>query len=316
MLNYYTGFAVGIGASLLIGRSFFHKQKLKKNGRILDGKKMAATIRQEVKQQIEQRKQDQTPTPELDVIIVGDDPASKIYVNIKQRACKSVGITSNCHLLPEATTKQELVSKIQQLNKRKKTTGILLQQPLPAHLNPDDFSEVILPEKDVDGFHPYNFGRLGLRYPMLRPCTSRGVMTLIESTKTDIAGKKAVVIGCSNLVGRPMVLELMLARCTVTTCNSLTSNLKEHIRSADIVIAAIGRPNVIKSHWIKPGSIVIDIGINKLKDGTIVGDINFDKTQKRASWITPVPGGVGPMTVATLLQNTVQAAELRDATIA
>ena len=279
---------------------------------IIDGKKIAESIKNKIKSNIELRKQKNLPIPELDVILVGQNPASAVYVKLKQRACDQVGIPSNCHHLTDSTTKEELLNKIHELNHRPETAGILLQLPLPDHLNPDDFLEVISPDKDVDGFHPYNFGRLALRQPRLRPCTPFGVMTLLKSTGINLVGKHAVIVGSSNIVGRPMALELLLAKCTVTTCHRFTSNLATHIETADILISATGKPGIIQSAWIKPGAIVIDVGFSRLTNGDISGDIDYKTAVDKASWITPVPGGVGPMTVATLLQNTVLAAELRD----
>ncbi len=279
---------------------------------LIDGKKIAAGIKREVKNKIERRKQQGLTIPELDVILVGQNPASQVYVKLKQAACEAVGIPSNCHHLAENTTKNQLISTIHKLNQRQQTAGILLQLPLPSHLDPDDFLEEISPDKDVDGFHPYNFGRLALRQPRLRPCTPFGVMTLLKSTGMDLVGKHAVMVGSSNIVGRPMTLELLLAKCTVTTCHRFTADLAKQVQAADILISATGKPGIIQSEWIKPGAVVIDVGFSRLTNGDISGDIEFKTAREKASWITPVPGGVGPMTVATLLQNTLLAAELKD----
>jgi methylenetetrahydrofolate dehydrogenase (NADP+) / methenyltetrahydrofolate cyclohydrolase len=278
----------------------------------LDGKYISGLIKEKVKRAIDQRIQKQQSVPGLDVILIGNNPASEIYVQHKQRACKTVGITSCCHHLPESTTKQELTDLINQLNKKKETHGILLQLPLPPHLDANNFLEQISPDKDVDGFHPYNFGRLALRQPRLRPCTPYGVMTLLKHTKINLTGKHAVIVGSSNIVGRPMSLELLLEKCTVTTCHRFTTNLESHIKKADILISATGKPGIINSNWIPHGAIVIDVGFSRLSNGKISGDIDYETAKERASWITPVPGGVGPMTVATLLENTLLAAEIND----
>lgn len=279
---------------------------------IIDGKKIAEGIKNRVGIAVQKRQEDGLATPGLDVILVGDNPASASYVGHKQRACKACGIASTCHRLPEDTSKATLLELIRHLNQKKDTHGILLQLPLPSHLNADDFLEHIHPDKDVDGFHPYNFGRLALRQPRLRPCTPHGVITLLQSTGIELPGKNAVVIGASNIVGRPMALELLLNKCTVTVCHRYTQDLERIINSADIVISATGAFGVVNSEWIKPGAIVIDVGFSRLSNGSITGDIEFETAKKRASWITPVPGGVGPMTVATLLENTLLATELQD----
>ncbi len=280
--------------------------------KIIDGKAIAANIRQQVKQEVNQRLLNGLSTPGLDVILIGDNHASATYVKHKQRACQEVGILSRCHHLAADVDQNTLHALIQQLNDNPDTNGILLQLPLPAHLNPEDFIEHIDPDKDVDGFHPFNYGKLALRIPRLRPCTPFGVITLLQSTGVNLMGKHAVVVGASNIVGRPMALELLLQKCTVTICHSYTQDLATHIQNADILISATGVPGVIDSEWIKPGAICIDIGFSRLENNKIVGDLDFESASKRASWITPVPGGVGPMTVATLLQNTLKAAELQD----
>jgi methylenetetrahydrofolate dehydrogenase (NADP+) / methenyltetrahydrofolate cyclohydrolase len=280
--------------------------------RILDGKLIASNIKDIVKNKINERIKNNQQVPGLDVILIGDNPSSEIYVQHKQKACAAVGIHSNCHHLPKDTSKQALIDLIHKLNNAPETHGILLQLPLPNHLNADDFLEKISADKDVDGFHPYNFGRLALRQPRLRPCTPYGVMTMLKHTKIKLAGLNAVIVGSSNIVGRPMTLELLLAKCTVTTCHRFTENLQSHIEQADILISATGKPGIIDSAWIKPGAIVIDVGFSRLSNGKISGDIDFSTAKERASWITPVPGGVGPMTVATLLQNTLLATELAE----
>jgi len=243
------------------------------------------------------------------VIIVGKDPASEVYVRSKRKGCEEVGMVSFSYDLPETTSEKELLDFIDEMNARDDVDGILVQLPLPKHIDQETIIESILPDKDVDGFHPYNVGRLAIRQPVLRSCTPRGVMRLLESTGEPIRGKDAVVVGASNHVGRPMSLELLLAGCTVTTCHRFTKDTAAHVANADIVIAAVGKPGLVKGDWIKPGAIVIDIGISRTETGKLVGDVEFDTASDRAGWITPVPGGVGPMTVATLLLNTLEAAE-------
>lgn len=277
---------------------------------ILDGRAIAATIKATVAEKILQRKKNNLSMPRLAVILVGNNPASQTYVNHKHRACEEVGIISDVHLLPENSDQITLEKLIIELNENADIHGILLQLPLPSHLSADELLELIDPKKDVDGFHPYNLGRLAQKRPLLRPCTPFGVMTLLQSTQEKLAGKHAVVIGASNIVGRPMALELLLANCTVTVCHRATKDLAEHVRTADILISATGHHGCIQSDWIKPNAIVIDVGFSRLSNGKITGDIDFDTAKTRAGWITPVPGGVGPMTVATLLQNTVMAAEM------
>jgi methylenetetrahydrofolate dehydrogenase (NADP+)/methenyltetrahydrofolate cyclohydrolase len=279
------------------------------SAKIISGKTIAGELRQNLKQRISELKSQGCNTPGLAVILVGSDPASEVYVNSKRKACEEVGIASFSHNLAEATTQQQLLSLIEKLNNDNNVHGILVQLPLPEHIDGDIVIESIHPGKDVDGFHPYNIGRLVVRAPTLRPCTPRGIMTLLESTGEKLAGKNAVVVGASNNVGRPMMLELLLAACTVTITHRFTSNLKQHIEAAEILVVCVGKPNLFPSEWIKPGAIVIDVGINRLDNGSLVGDVDFAKAEQRAGWITPVPGGVGPMTVATLLQNTVDIAE-------
>ena len=284
-------------------------------GKIIDGIAVAATLKTAITEKINVCKKNRLPTPGLAVILVGNDPASQTYVKHKRRACEAVGIYSECHSIPENTDQKTLENLISTLNHDKKIHGILLQLPLPAHLSADDLLECIDPKKDVDGFHPYNLGRLAQKRPLLRPCTPYGVMMLLQSTGETLAGKNAVVVGASNIVGRPMVLELLMAQCTVTVCHRATRDLSHFIRDADILISATGRFGVINSEWIKKGAIVIDVGFSRLSNGKITGDIDFETAQLRAGWITPVPGGVGPMTVAVLLKNTVMAAEIRAASL-
>jgi len=276
---------------------------------IIDGKTIATNLRNEVRDRIQARLNNGKRPPGLAVIIVGNDPASEVYVRSKRKGCEEVGMVSFSYDLPEQTSERELLDIIDEMNARDDVDGILVQLPLPKHIDQETIIESILPDKDVDGFHPYNVGRLAIRQPVLRSCTPRGVMRLLESTGEGIRGKDAVVVGASNHVGRPMTLELLLAGCTVTTCHRFTRDTAAHVANADIVVAAVGKPGLVKGGWIKPGAIVIDIGISRLETGKLVGDIEFDTASERAGWITPVPGGVGPMTVATLLLNTLEAAE-------
>jgi len=278
---------------------------------IIDGKAIAAGLRYDIRLQVEKRLQQGQRAPELAVILVGQDPASEVYVRNKRKACEETGITSVAHDLPADTTQDALLELINALNADASVDGILVQLPLPEHINAETVIERIHPDKDVDGFHPYNIGRLALRMPTLRPCTPRGVITLLESTGEPLRGRDAVIVGASNIVGRPMGLELLLAGCTVTTCHRFTRDLAAKVRQAEILIVAVGKPGIVKGEWIKPGATVIDVGINRTEDGKLIGDIEFDTACERAGWITPVPGGVGPMTVATLLQNTLEAAERR-----
>lgn len=276
---------------------------------ILDGKALANQIKQDIKAQIAKRAAQGKAQPGLAVILVGEDPASTIYVGHKQRACEEVGIASALIKLPVTTKTTELIQLIETLNSDDKTHGILVQLPLPNSINTDEVLDHIAPHKDVDGFHPYNLGRLAQRRPALRPCTSWGVIKLLETTKIDLTGKHAVIVSASNLVGRPMALELLLKRCTVTICHRFTEDLAKYVRDADIVISATGKTGIFNSDWIKPGAIVVDVGIIRSTDNKITGDIDFESAKQKASWITPVPGGVGQMTVAMLLQNTLRAAE-------
>jgi methylenetetrahydrofolate dehydrogenase (NADP+) / methenyltetrahydrofolate cyclohydrolase len=242
--------------------------------------------------------------PCLAVVLVGDDPASHVYVRNKEKGCATAGYRSIAHKLSADLPEADLLALIAELNADPGVDGILVQSPLPRHIDPNKVIEAILPAKDVDGFHPYNVGRLATKQPLLRSCTPRGVMTLLEHAGIDLVGKDAVVIGASNIVGRPMALELLLARATVTVCHSATRDLAEKVRAADVVVAAIGKPRFVPGSWIKPGAVVIDVGINRLPDGKLCGDVDFESAREVAGWITPVPGGVGPMTIATLLSNT------------
>ena len=283
------------------------------SAQILDGKAIAADIREQVKARVDQRLAAGQRAPGLVVVLVGENPASQVYVRNKQASCEKVGFMSELIKLPDTTSQDELLELIDTLNAREDVDGILVQLPLPKQIDEDTVTERISPTKDVDGFHPYNIGRLTLRMPLLRPCTPKGVMTMLERTGMDLVGKDAVIIGQSNIVGRPMFLELLMARCTPMVCHSKTQDLEGKIKAADIVVAAVGVPKFVKGEWLKQGAIVIDVGINRLEDGSLCGDVDYDSAKDVASWITPVPGGVGPMTVATLLENTLQAAELHSA---
>lgn len=276
---------------------------------VIDGKAIAASLRQDIKKRVEQRIANGLRPPGLAVVLVGEDPASQVYVGSKRRACEEVGFKSVAYDLPATTSKEELLSIIDDLNANKEIDGILVQLPLPDHIPDGTIIERIRFDKDVDGFHPYNVGKLALRQPVLRPCTPRGVMTLLEKTGIKARGMDAVVVGASNHVGRPMALELLLAACTVTVCHRFTKDLERLVRNAELLIVAIGKPSIVKGEWIKPGAVVIDIGINRNEQGKLIGDIDFEVAKQHAAYITPVPGGVGPMTVATLLENTIDAAD-------
>jgi methylenetetrahydrofolate dehydrogenase (NADP+)/methenyltetrahydrofolate cyclohydrolase len=279
------------------------------SARILDGKAIAANLLLQIRERVEHKLGRGLPAPGLAVIMIGNDPASQVYVRNKRQACEKTGVTSFSHDLPENTKQNDLLALIDQLNADKRVDGILVQTPLPSHIDGETVIERISPSKDVDGFHPYNIGRLAVRLPLLRSCTPFGVMKLLETTDRPLLGQHAVVVGASNHVGRPMALELLLAGCTVTTCHRFTQNLAEQVERADILVVAVGKAGLVKGDWIKPGAIVIDVGINRLPDGKLVGDVEFEIAKERAGWITPVPGGVGPMTVATLLLNTLEAAD-------
>lgn len=280
---------------------------------IISGKQIAENLLNSIKQRIDSRLQNGKRPPGLAVILIGADPASAIYVRNKRLACEKVGIHSVAYDLPASTTQAELLALIEQLNADSTIDGILVQAPLPAHISDAMVIETISPNKDVDGFHPYNIGRLAVREPTLRSCTPFGVIKMLEACNINLMGMDAVVVGVSNHVGRPMGLELLLAGCTVTSCHRHTKDLKSILSKADLVVAAAGKPGLIKGEWIKPGAVVIDIGINRLPDGSICGDVEFDVAKERAGWITPVPGGVGPMTVATLMENTLLSLELSEA---
>lgn len=277
---------------------------------IIDGKKIAAEVRIEVKQGVDARLQHGKRRPGLAVILIGSDPASQVYVSHKRKACEEVGILSRSYDLPPQTTQHELIELVDELNHDPLIDGILVQLPLPAHLDASLIIEQINPSKDVDGFHPTNVGRLTLRIPSLRPCTPYGVMRLLDSTGEVYKGRHAVIVGASNIVGRPMALELLLAGATVTVTHRFSGSMTpELVRQADIVVAAAGKPGLVKGDWIKPDATVIDVGINRLENGKLAGDVEFAAAAERAAWITPVPGGVGPMTVAMLMKNTLEACE-------
>jgi len=280
---------------------------------ILDGKAVAAEIRDQVKARVAARLIAGERPPGLAVVLVGENPASQVYVRNKRKACVEVGFHSELHELSADTSQERLATLIDHLNEDPLIDGILVQLPLPDHMDAEAITERILPTKDVDGFHPYNLGRLALRMPLLRPCTPKGVMTLLARTGQALAGLDAVIIGQSNIVGRPMALELLAARCTITVCHSRTRDLAEKVRGADVLVVALGRARFVPGDWISPGALVIDVGINRDSDGHLVGDVDFGPCAERAAWITPVPGGVGPMTIASLLENTLQAAELHAA---
>ena len=275
--------------------------------KIIDGKQIAQDLRNEIKAKVSTLDR----APGLAVILVGDDPASAVYVRNKDNACKEVGFYSEKINKPADITQDELLEEIRRLNSDDKIDGILVQLPLPEHLDANLVIETIAPNKDVDGFHSENAGKLMQNKAYLRPCTPKGVMTMLQTTGIDPMGKDAVVVGASNIVGRPMAMELLNARATVSICHSKTQNLADKLRRADIVVAAVGIPQMIQGDWIKPGAIVIDVGINRLDSGKLVGDVDFDSAKAQADWITPVPGGVGPMTIATLLENTLTAYENR-----
>lgn len=275
----------------------------------IDGTLISKTVRAEVAARVKARTDAGLRAPGLAVVLVGEDPASHVYVGSKRRACEEVGFISKSFDLPANTTQQALLELIDQLNADPSIDGILVQLPLPAGLDATQVLERILPDKDVDGFHPYNVGRLAQRIPTLRSCTPKGIMTLLERYNIDPRGKHAVVVGASNIVGRPMTLELLLAGCTTTTCHRFTKDLEQFVRQAEILVVAVGKPHFIPGEWIKKGAVVIDVGINRMDDGKLVGDVEYQVAKEKASYITPVPGGVGPMTVATLIENTMLACE-------
>ena len=281
------------------------------SAKIIDGKALAEQIKAQIRSATDALAAAGKRRPGLAVIMVGDSAASEVYVRNKRRSCDTTGIVSSAHDLPANTSEAELLDLIQLLNRDNAIDGILVQLPLPPQIRTRPVIDAIDPAKDVDGFHPYNLGRLAQREPLLRSCTPYGVMRLVESTGAKIAGMEAVVVGASNIVGRPMLLELVLAGATTTICHSRTRDLASVVARADLVVAAVGQPNMVRGAWIKPGAIVIDVGINRLANGKLVGDVEYEAAAARAGWITPVPGGVGPMTVAMLMQNTLEAYQRR-----
>jgi methylenetetrahydrofolate dehydrogenase (NADP+)/methenyltetrahydrofolate cyclohydrolase len=282
------------------------------SAQIIDGKAVAENLRESVKQAVDERVDNGQRRPGLAVILVGNDPASQVYVRNKKLACEKAGITSFEHTPSANIAEADLLSLINKLNKDEAVDGILVQLPLPGHIDTESVIEAISPEKDVDGFHPYNIGRLMVGKPTFRPCTPQGVTRLLESTGIDITGMDAVIVGRSNIVGRPMAFELLAKNCTPRICHSHSRDLPNQIKQADILVAAIGKPGFIQAEWIKPGAIVIDVGINRLESGKLAGDVDFSSAKEVAGYITPVPGGVGPMTIACLLENTLQSARSRD----
>ncbi|MCE0759318.1 bifunctional methylenetetrahydrofolate dehydrogenase/methenyltetrahydrofolate cyclohydrolase FolD [Marinobacter sp. G11] len=280
------------------------------SAKLINGKDIAAQVRQRVAAGVEARKQKGLRVPGLAVVLVGNDPASQVYVGNKRKACEQAGILSLSYDLPADTSQQALEALVDELNENPTVDGILVQLPLPSHLDADPILVKIRPDKDVDGFHPYNIGRLMQRKPALRPCTPAGVITLLDSVGTPYKGQHAVIVGASNIVGRPMCMELLLKGATTTVCHRFTDNLEKFVSEADILVAAVGKPGIIKGEWVKPGATVIDVGINRMANGKLCGDVDFEVAAARAAYITPVPGGVGPMTIATLLENTLYAADV------
>lgn len=280
------------------------------SAQVISGNAVAQQIKKQIAEQIASYIQQGKRAPGLAVILVGADPASQVYVGSKRKTCAELGIYSKSYDLSVDTTETQLLSLIDELNKDKQIDGILVQLPLPEHIDTTKVIEAINPDKDVDGFHPYNVGRLCQRIPTLRACTPYGVMKLLETTGESLYGRHAVIVGASNIVGRPMALELLLGGCTVTVTHRFTKDLESHIRQADLLVVAVGKPHFIPGEWIKDGAIVIDVGINRI-DGKLVGDVEYDVAAQKASFITPVPGGVGPMTVAMLMQNTLHAYQQR-----
>lgn len=275
---------------------------------IIDGKAIAAKVRGRIAGQVEQLKA-KGVTPGLAVVLVGDDPASRVYVGMKKKMCLELGMHSSDHELPADTSQAQLLALIDQLNNDERIHGILVQLPLPPHIDTDFVLEAISPMKDADGFHPYNMGRLAIGKPTFQPCTPYGVMVMLEEIGYDLTGKEVVVVGRSNIVGKPVALMCLARHATVTICHSRTRDLADVVRRADVVIAAVGKAEMVKGDWIKPGAVVIDVGINRVAEKKLVGDVEYAAAAERASAITPVPGGVGPMTIAMLLQNTLESAQ-------
>jgi methylenetetrahydrofolate dehydrogenase (NADP+)/methenyltetrahydrofolate cyclohydrolase len=281
---------------------------------LINGKQIATRVRHQVAEGVQARLDQGLRAPGLAVVLVGSDAASRVYVGNKRKACEAAGIVSLSYDLAADTSQQALENLIDELNDNPLVDGILVQLPLPAQLDADPILLKIRPDKDVDGFHPFNVGRLSQRKPTIRPCTPAGIITLLDSIGTPYKGQHAVIVGASNIVGRPMSMELLLKGATITVCHRFTEDLERFVRDADILIAAVGKPGLIKGEWVKRGATVIDVGINRMADGTLQGDVDFAAASERAAYITPVPGGVGPMTIATLLENTLRAANILDLT--
>jgi methylenetetrahydrofolate dehydrogenase (NADP+)/methenyltetrahydrofolate cyclohydrolase len=282
--------------------------------RIIDGKGIAQEVRNEVRKAIDGMVGRGLRRPGLAVVMVGDNPASQVYVRNKRRSCEECGIVSIAHDLPQSTSETELLAKIDELNANEAVDGILVQLPLPDHIRESAVVERIDPRKDVDGFHPYNVGRLAERNPLIRPCTPYGVVRMLDHIGVSVKGRHCVVVGASNIVGRPMSLELLLMGATTTVTHRFTRDLETHVRMAEVLIVAAGKPGLVPGDWVREGAVVVDIGINRREDGTLCGDVQFEEAAKRAAWITPVPGGVGPMTVAMLMKNTLEASFRRQQT--
>lgn len=278
-------------------------------GVIIDGRAVAKEVQKKIKEEVDGLERRWGFAPGLAVVLVGDDPASHIYVRNKEKACKEVGIRSFEHLLPATVNERDLLSLVHQLNKDKRVHGILVQLPLPAHIRAEKIIEAISPQKDIDGFHPMNQGSLALDAEGFRPCTPLGIMKLLESVQCDPKGKNAVVVGRSNIVGKPVALMLLGKHATVTICHSRTASLRDEVSRADILIVAIGKAGLVRGEWVKPGAVVIDVGVNRMPSGKLCGDVEFDTAKERAAAISPVPGGVGPMTICMLLHNTLKAAK-------
>jgi methylenetetrahydrofolate dehydrogenase (NADP+)/methenyltetrahydrofolate cyclohydrolase len=281
------------------------------SARIIDGRTIAQSLKAEVRAATDALVARGARRPGLAVVMVGDNAASAIYVRNKRTACEETGIVSVAHDLSQSTTEIELLQLIDRLNRDPTVDGILVQLPLPQHIRPSAILEKIDPAKDVDGFHPYNVGRLALRIPLIRPCTPYGIVKMLDAIGISPRGRHAVIVGASNIVGRPMALELLLMGATVTVCHRFTTGLEQHVRMAEILVVAVGRPGLIPGDWVRPGAVVIDVGMNRLDDGRLVGDVRFEEAKERAGWITPVPGGVGPMTIAALMKNTLESALAR-----
>ena len=279
---------------------------------IIDGKAVSVKCLDKIAAEVENRKAQNKRPPCLAVILVGDNPASHVYVRNKKNACEKVGFRSLSYEKSADFSEAELLALIDELNNDETVDGILVQLPVPPHIDSQKIIERIRPDKDVDGFHPYNIGRLAVKMPLMRPCTPKGVMTMLAEYDIDVKGKNVTIVGQSNIVGRPQALEMLMNRATITVCHTATKDLPAEVARADIVVAAVGRPNCIKGEWIKDGAVVIDVGINRLENGKLCGDVEFATAREKASYITPVPGGVGPMTIASLLENTLEAAKLHD----